>query len=77
MHPVRLRCKISEYPDIPAILRLVAGRLNAQNYQLIFSRALRTHPKITSPLPAGLNRARETPTAAGFRAAKIAADSFA
>jgi hypothetical protein len=25
MHPVRLRCKISEYPDIPAILRL-AGR---------------------------------------------------
>jgi hypothetical protein len=22
MHPVRLRCKISEYPDIPAILRL-------------------------------------------------------
>jgi hypothetical protein len=25
MHPVRLRCKISENPDIPAILRL-AGR---------------------------------------------------
>jgi len=25
MHPGRLRCKISEYPDIPVILRL-AGR---------------------------------------------------
>jgi len=25
MHPVRLRCKTSEYPDIPAVLRL-AGR---------------------------------------------------
>ena len=35
MHPVRLRCKISEYPDIPAILRLV-GRAS--------QRAQRTQP---------------------------------
>jgi hypothetical protein len=29
MHPVRLRCENSEYPDMPSFRALPAGRLNA------------------------------------------------
>jgi hypothetical protein len=37
MHPVRLCCENSEYPDIPAFCALPVGRLNAQNANLFFS----------------------------------------
>jgi len=40
-HPVRLRCKNSEYPDMLSFHALPAGRLNAQNCHLIISRILK------------------------------------